>query len=185
VKDHDDPPVDWIGSRSIDDLVHHRTAILECHVGGMYADHETIIDELGVEHGTDEERMAAWFDRCIDDLRSYFATGSAVLYRAIGVADPEAFAAGVTDGSDLGFHWTSEVGCASTSYHGGTAERFDVLITATVLPNAVDWPTTLQMRFAHPHEKEISVHGGVDVIMVVGMSDDRVLRTFEHLPLAA
>lgn len=185
MKDHDDPPVDWIDSRSIDDLVHHRAAILESHVGGMDVDHETIIDDLGVEHGTDEERMAAWFDRCIGDLRSVFASGAAVLHRAIGVANPDAFAAGVQDGCGLGFHWTSEILCASTSYHGGPAERFDVLITAAVLPNAVDWPTTLQMRFAHPHEKEVSVHGSVDVIMVVDMRDDRILRAFERLPLAA
>lgn len=185
MRSHEDHPVDWIDSRSIDDMIHHREAILESHVGGMDADHETIVDELGVEHGTDEERMAAWFDRCIGDLRSVFASGTAVLHRAIGVGDPEAFAAGVQDGSGLGFHWTSEILCAATSYHGGPAERCDVLITASVPPDAVDWPTTLQMRFAHPHEREVSVHGSVDVMTIVDMRDDGILRTFGRLPLEA
>ena len=163
---------DWIDARTPAELVAGRQDILSSGVGGTTIDHETILEELGDDADPDMDDGALeglWFDRCIGILEAHFAGGVGIVHRAIGVDDPVGFAARTWDGEDAGYHWTRDVDCASTGYHGGPAGAHDVLVTGTTTIADVCWGTTIQKLFAHPHEREIAVRGRVVPTHIVDM----------------
>lgn len=153
----------WIESRSLAELIEARDEIISSHVGGTSVDFDTICEELGEDdpHASDEHLMSRWFDACADSLAALFADGPALVYRAVGVDDPAAFAGVFMAGGDVGCHWTYDRSCASTSYHGGSWSPHEVLLVGRAAAGDVCWGTTIQKLFGHPHEREINVPGGI------------------------
>lgn len=163
----------WIEARTPATLIACREEILSSGVGGTTIDHETILEELGIENDadiTDRDLEALWFDRCMRTLVDHFADGTGIVHRAVGVDDPEAFATEIWAGADAGYHWTSVMECASTAYHAEAARAHDVLVTGTTTIGDVCWGTTIQKLFAHPHEREIAVNGIVVPTEIVHMT---------------
>lgn len=176
---------DWIEARTPEKLIACREEILSSGIGGTTIDHDTILEELGIADDPDMDDRTLeglWFDRSIETLVAHFAGGTGIVHRAVGVDDPSAFAAGVWSGASAGCHWTSDVDCASTDYHAEAARDHDVLVTGTTTIADVCWGTTIQKRFAHPHEREIFVDGRVTPTGIVHMTTG---RRYEATALAA
>lgn len=169
----------WIEASSLADILSARDAMLACSLG-TDIDHNDISEEMP-EHAEAEigELEQLWFDYCASRLTGIFAKGSATLYRAIAVPDIDEFLAKTKAGAPLGCCWTWDKDCATTDLHGGEWQPHDLLLTAEVKPDAVEWGTTFQQHFAHPCEREVRLHGEV---LLTGIT---MLDSGEALPWQA
>lgn len=179
-----DDACDWIESRSLRELIDARDEIIASHIGGTTVDFDTICEELGEDDpdASEEHLMGRWFDACVDGLGSLFADGPALLYRAVGVDDPAAFAAAFMAGGDVGCHWTYDRSCASTSYHGGSWSPHEVLLVGRATAGDVCWGTTIQKLFGHPHEREINVLGTIAPVSVSCLTTGAPIPTDAAVP---
>lgn len=163
---------DWIASRNLGGLRAAKDEILASEIGGTTVDFETICEELGEDDPCADEGLVKnrWFDACMDRLDGLFSAGRTKVFRAVGVDDPASLVREFLGGEEVGFHWTWDRSCASTSYHGGPARRHDVMLIGWATPDDVCWGTTIQKLFAHPHEREIALHGRPKPISAVDMA---------------
>lgn len=129
--------------------------------------------------------MARWFDFCVERWLTMFATGSAVVHRAIAVDDVDEVVEAIRRGDDMGCHWTWDMASASTCYHGGAARRIDLMMTGIVGEADVEWSTTLQMHFGHPHEREIRTNEGVRITGLVRMDTGEMIDIAPRMMAAA
>lgn len=163
----------WIEARCIAQIEPHRDAMLACSLG-TDIDLNDIAEELSIDI-EDAELERRWFDLCVARLREVFSSGTATLYRAISVDDPGTFLTATKTGKPPGCCWTWDRDCATTSLHGGSWKKHDILLTAKVTADAVDWPTTFQQHFAHPSEREVRVDGPIYLNSIMMMESGEML----------
>lgn len=176
----------WLTATTIDGMAPYRDVIVNSHAGGTTVDFETIGEEIAIgDQETDASILQRWFDFCMERWRAMFARGPLVIYRAIGVDDVAATVATIRRGDDMGCHWTWDAASASTGYHGGKWKPIDLMMTGVIEEVDVEWATTLQLHFGHPHEREIRAKGAVVVTGLVRMDTGETIEISPPLPRAA
>lgn len=176
----------WLSARTIADLLPHREEIVTSHAGGTTVDYDTIAEEMDFGDGeTDESIMGRWFDLCTERWRVMFSGGPIEIHRAIAVDDVDEVVRAIRRGDDMGCHWTWDAASASTTYHGGAFKPIDLMMSGMIEERDVEWGTTLQLHFGHPHEREISAAGWVAITGLLHMDTGMEIDISPEMKLVA
>jgi hypothetical protein len=150
---------------TLDDMKAYRATFLESP--GVSVDHEFIFDALEMHEDAEEDEMLAlWFDGLVTRFEE---AEEFTLFRHMTVDDFDGYVAALDAGTaTLGSHWSSS---EETSSPGPEQSEVDVMIRGRVDRSQIDWFSTFQQRFCHPHEDEIVFTGPVRVESIRNMQN--------------
>jgi hypothetical protein len=136
---------------------------------GCDPDMEELENMVGCEGGHQCAILSSWFDQTAE---RFAERDSIQVFRHMTVADFDEIAAEAGLGeAELGDHWSED---PDTWSHYADALGHNIRVSGTISSDQVDWLTTFQRQLAFPAEREVALHGMVEVRMIENLDDATV-----------
>jgi hypothetical protein len=155
---------DWIEAIDLQALRGFKQDIIS-ERAGTDPDYDGILTELGIVDEIDtDELLSRFFDYLLNFWNGLIQSGPVEIYRAMMVDDIHMFDHQTGEMASFGRHWSWDKTSADSVYACEVHGSDEIILTAHTEEFQIDWPTSLQQNFAHPHERELSIKSHVKLI---------------------